>query len=86
MAFTPIIVTGTYALPDGTAGQGTVTFTPSAIMEQTGEIVSTATLPATLDLTGHFSITLLANDDTATVPAGTADRTGWRGPMSGSAR
>ena len=63
MAFTPIIVTATYANADGSAPTGTVTFTPTAVMEQTGEIVAIAPIPATLSSTGTISVTLLANDD-----------------------
>lgn len=78
MAFTLVTLTGTFIRPDQTAASGTATFTltkaiqngtaevqPSPIvgvLSQTGQLVSQSLTP----------LVLVANDDTATVPAGSA--------------
>lgn len=73
MAFTTIIVTGTYLEQDGeTAASGTVTFMLTSTMRDTLDniTVSPSEVTATLDNEGGFSIELAATNDTYTTPRG----------------
>ena len=54
MSFTQITVTGTYSNPDNSVPSGTVTFTPTSVMQQAGEIVPIAPTVGTLDVAGSF--------------------------------
>ena len=72
MSFTSVTVTGTYVLPNAGVAIGSVTFQPSDEMRNGGVIVPAAPVTVTLDGTGHFSIGLWANDDSATLPTGTS--------------
>ena len=70
MSFTNIIVTGTYHNADSTPASGTVTFALSSVMQQSTRYVSAGPVSVTLDNTGSFSATLVANDDTVTTATG----------------
>ena len=66
-------ITGTYVGLDGTPFVGTVTFTPappSILDASTMTVIIPATLTATLDVNGHFSITVPATDDPDINPTG----------------
>lgn len=67
-----VTVTATYVNSDGTVPGGTVTFTPNVVLQDgTGSvIVDVHPLVATLDVNGHFSVTLMATDDTHISPTG----------------
>lgn len=68
MAFTPVLVTADYDLPDGLDPTGTVSFTPTEPMIN-GTTVIAAPVTGMLDVDGKLSITLAATDDTATTTA-----------------
>jgi hypothetical protein len=70
MAATTITVTGTYLNADGTACAGTVTFTLSEPITNSGVIYHQAPQVATLNGSGAISQILVANDDTGTTPTG----------------
>jgi hypothetical protein len=73
MAFTQVDITQDYTLADGTEPSGSVTFTPTAPMFN-GSVVVPMT-PAVARLaggTGTINLTLVANTDPATAPAGAA--------------
>jgi hypothetical protein len=68
MAFTQVTITGSYTTQAGAAASGSVTFTLTEPMENANVIINPAPVTVTLDGSGHFSTTLAANDDAATVP------------------
>lgn len=72
MAFTSVTVTKSWENPDGTIPVGTVTFTLSAEItdSSTGKSVPAEPIVAAL-AGGVLKQTLLANNDTTTVPTGT---------------
>ena len=72
MAVTPITLSGTYLQLNGDPAKGTVAFTLSATLENTGAdvIYPQLTWIATLDNTGSFEQTLPANNDTDSTPSG----------------
>lgn len=72
MAFTPIIVTGTYLLPGGLPASGSITFQPTAEMRDpaTNTIVSTQEVKVGLNFNGSFSVSLYATNDDGVVPEG----------------
>jgi len=63
--WTPITVEGTYITPDGVAATGTVTFTNTLYLRDAdlNYIILPKPVQATLDGSGHFSVTLMATDD-----------------------
>lgn len=69
-----ITVTGTFPVPvGGTARDGQVVFTPTAVLvDSTQHAIYSGGGAVTFDDTGHFSALLLCNDDTDIQP------TGWR--------
>ena len=73
MAFTQVVVTGTY-LENGTGApqQGRVTFLATAPMRQASinQTISPTEITATLSASGSFSVTLYATNDTDTEPKG----------------
>ena len=70
MAFTQVTVSATY-LQDGNPCSGTVTFTLSNAMQQSGVgIISPTDRVATLNASGQISIVLDSTEDTATSPTG----------------
>lgn len=71
MAFTQIAITQDYTLADGTEPGGSVTFTPSAPMLNSAAAVPSVPTTARLGGDGAISITLVANTDDDTTPAGT---------------
>lgn len=70
MAFTDVTVTGTYHTEAGAPASGTVTFTLSEPITNSGVTVAAVPVEATLDASGGLSQVLPANDDTDTAPAG----------------
>ena len=70
MAFTVVTVVGTFQSESAAAASGTLTFTLTKAMENGNVVIPPAPITVTLDGSGHFSQTLLANDDTGTVPPG----------------
>ena len=72
MAFTPIEVTGTYTLPDGSAATGTITFQATAEMRDpaTNIIILPHEVSVILDEFGSFSTMLYATNDVGVVPTG----------------
>jgi len=86
MAFTPILVTGTYLLPGGLPASGSITFQPTAEMRdpETNAIVTTQETKVGLNEYGSFSVSLFATNDTGIVPQGVTyevnerlNETGW---------
>jgi hypothetical protein len=86
MAFTPILVTGTYLLPGGAPASGSITFQPTAEMRdpETNAIVTTQETRVGLNEYGSFSVSLYATNDTGIVPEGVTyevnerlNETGW---------
>lgn len=72
MAFSQVTITHSYLGLDGSAASGTVTFQLTQTMRNAG-VTYPAKTPVTATLTaGAFSITLPANDDSGTVPDGSA--------------
>jgi hypothetical protein len=71
VAFTPVTVTNDYDLADGTDPVGTVSFTPTAAMVN-GQVVVAAKVTERLNVDGRLAISLVANTDPATAPAGTS--------------
>lgn len=73
MAFTPIVVTGTF-LETGTGDprEGRVTFLATAPMRQASinQTISPTEVSASLSASGSFSVTLYATNDTNTEPQG----------------
>lgn len=69
---TAIVVTATFKNPDGSNASGTVTFTPSTTLQDTGAVATIAqsTISAPL-VAGAISVTLAANDDPDLSPSGT---------------
>lgn len=76
MAFTQIAVTGTYQLADGTAVDGSVTFTPTATMRNgAGESETTVSAAVVAAIVGGVMTgSLAATDDTGTTPVGVTYR------------
>lgn len=73
MAFTPVVVTGTYLeTGTGTPQEGRVTFLATAPMRQasTNQTIFPTEITATLSASGSFSVTLYATNDTDTEPKG----------------
>jgi hypothetical protein len=74
MALTPdlstITLTGTYVDLQGNPVSGSVTFTPQSIIKDTdqNQIIINATISATLNGSGSFSVVLPVTDDTDTAP------------------
>jgi hypothetical protein len=86
MAFTPILVTGTYLLPGGQPASGSITFQPTAEMRDpaTNTIISTQEVKVGLNFNGSFSVSLYATNDDGVVPEGVTyevnerlNETGW---------
>lgn len=71
MAFTLITVTRTYKTPAGYPARGTVRFTLISPMVNAGVTAVVRAEEATLDRLGVLSISLYANTDPGTAPAGT---------------
>lgn len=72
MAFTYVTVTRDYDLADGLEPNGGVYFTPSTALTNSGTVVVAAPVYAPLNEDGQISISLVANTDPATTPAGSA--------------
>lgn len=70
MGFTTVTVTGKYEDATGASAAGSLIFTLTQGMANDGTTVAPSPIVATLDGTGSFSVDLLANDDTDTVPQG----------------
>lgn len=70
MAFTHVTITRDYDLATGAAPAGSVVFTPSAWLVNSGVTVPAAAVAARLDTTGQITVDLVANTDPATAPAG----------------
>jgi hypothetical protein len=73
MAFTPVVVTGTYLeTGTGTPREGRVTFLATAPMRQASinQTIAPTEVTATLSASGSFSVTLYATNDTDTEPKG----------------
>lgn len=77
MTCTPITLTGTRTNPDGSPANGQVTFQLTQQMINGTEVVPASTIQAQI-LNGSLlamnglALTLLANDDAATTPSGSA--------------
>jgi hypothetical protein len=70
-----VTLTGTWAdLSDGTPAAGTVSFTPSVVIQDGTSVPPVIMLPqpqtVTLDAGGQISVQLMANDDPAVSPSG----------------
>jgi hypothetical protein len=70
MAFTTVEVTGRYLTPTGEPATGSLTFTLTQPMSNSGVQVDPAPTITTLNEDGAFAVELYANDDTETVPTG----------------
>lgn len=70
LGFTHVTVTRDYDLADGREPAGTVYFTPSDWLVNSGVIIPAAAVAAALDVNGRIVASLAANTDLATVPAG----------------
>lgn len=70
MSFTPVEVAGTFHTQTGQPSAGTITFTLTQAMENGNVVVPPEPVTVTLDSSGHFATSLLANDDPETVPQG----------------
>ncbi|HEX5347847.1 MAG TPA: hypothetical protein VFW64_12235 [Pseudonocardiaceae bacterium] len=70
MSFTVRTVTQTFANADGTPASGKVTFDLSGRMTNGGTTILPNEVTAPLDGSGAMTVTLAANDDTGTLPAG----------------
>lgn len=72
MAFTPILVTGTYLLPGGLPASGSITFQPTAEMRDpaTNTVISSQQVKVGLNEYGSFSVSLYATNDDGIVPEG----------------
>ena len=73
MALSMITVTGTYEQLDGTPAAGTIVFVLSAPLQDSAGNVIYPVIPRSVDLdrvTGGFSITLPATNDSTTTPTG----------------
>ena len=68
MAFTSATITHKFQNADGTPGSGRVTFDLTRRMTNGGTTVLPSEVTAALDASGSISVTLVANDDTGTVP------------------
>lgn len=68
--FTEVVVTGTFTDEEGQPAAGTLTFTLTQPMASNDVTVPPKPVVVTLDEQGRFSVTLFANDDEETVPAG----------------
>lgn len=86
MAFTPILVTGTYLLPGGLPASGSISFQPTAEMRDpmTNMIISAQEVKVGLNQYGSFSVSLYATNDDGVVPEGVTyevnerlNETGW---------
>lgn len=69
-AYTHVVVTRDYDLATGEAPSGVVYFTPSTWLLNSGVTLVPAPVPATLNDLGQISISLAANNDPDTTPAG----------------
>lgn len=67
MAFTPVVVSGTYVQPDGSAATGSITFQLNKVMRQasTHQLATQVPVVATLS-GGAFSVSLFATTDPGT--------------------
>lgn len=72
MAFTLVTVTCTYQYQDETPASGTVSFTLSVPVANSGLLLSGREQTVTLDASGKISLVLPANDDPGTIPAGSS--------------
>lgn len=72
MAFTQVTITQDFNLADGVEPSGTVTFTPVVPMLNGGVVIPAAPVVARLVGDGTISISLAANTDVGTTPAGSA--------------
>lgn len=70
MSFTVRTITHTYLNADSTPASGKVTFDLSGTMSNGGTTIVPSEVVASLDVTGAISVSLAANDDTATLPTG----------------
>lgn len=70
MAFTYVTITADYDLADGLDPSGTVTFTPTAAMINGGVVNYPAPVSRRIDVDGFLTISLAANTDPGTTPAG----------------
>lgn len=69
MAFSQIVLTGTYATESGSFATGEIEFQLTDTMTNANEVVEPTSTIIRLT-TGTFSVTLDANDDTGTTPTG----------------
>lgn len=69
MGFTTQTITHTFTNCDGTPASGSVTFRLTKRMTNSGSTIGPGTVTGTLNGTGQLSVSLFANDDTATFPA-----------------
>jgi hypothetical protein len=74
MAFTSVTVTQDFTSADGTEPSGTVTFTPSAALVNSGVVIPAVPVTGRLSGSGVLSIDLMANTDSGTAPAGSTYR------------
>lgn len=72
MAFTQVVVTGTFTTSDGDPARGRLRFTPTEAMTNGGVVVVAAPVVATLNAGGRISVSLAATDDADTVTASEA--------------
>jgi hypothetical protein len=76
MALTTITITGTFTRPNGEPDQGTITATLSEVIQNGTTIIEPTPILGTLNTEGKLvnesllPFTLVANNDTATEPAG----------------
>ena len=70
MAFTTVTLTGTFKDAAGVAQAGTLTFTLTAGVANSGQTVAPSPITVTLNGSGAFSQSLIATDDAGTTPQG----------------
>lgn len=72
MSFTQVAVTGSFQHPDGTPAAGSVSFTPTAPMRNSGgSSEMSVSAPVEVALSGGaLSVSLAATDDAGTTPTG----------------
>ena len=78
MSFTTRELTHTFQNADGTAASGSLTFTLTQRMTNSGTTLIPADLTANLDASGNLAQTLTCNNDAATVPTGAQWRVDFR--------
>jgi hypothetical protein len=78
VSFSQTTVTHVFEGADGSAASGSVTFTLTERMTQSGITILPAEITANLDASGHISQALTSNQDPGTIPQNAQWRVDWR--------